>query len=85
MTACLSMTFGCKRGHQSTRALFPLTMRGEQSSYLGSLPYDAAWRLSPVILTGGFRYIYLHGSAMYRGIAQIHSIGFYEEFDVEDA
>jgi hypothetical protein len=62
-----------------------LTMRGEQSSYLGSLPYDAAWRLSPVILVGGFRYIYLHGSAMYRGTAQIRTIGFYEEFDVEDA
>lgn len=62
-----------------------LTMRGEQSDYLGSLPYDAAWRLSPVILTGGFRYIYLHGAAMYRGTARIHSIGFYEEFDIEEA
>jgi hypothetical protein len=62
-----------------------LTMRGGQSSYLGVLPYDATWRLSPVILSGGFRDIYLHGAALHRGTAGIHSIGFYEEFDLDDA
>lgn len=62
-----------------------LTMRGEQSSYLGVLPYDAAWRLTPAILAGGFRFIYLSGSATYRGTARIHSIGFYQEFDMDDA
>lgn len=62
-----------------------LTMRGEQANYLGSIPYDALWRIQPLILSKGIRFIYLHGAAMFRGEARIRSIAFYDEFDPDDA
>lgn len=61
-----------------------LTMRGAQSRYVGSMPYDALWRIQPLILAGGIRFIYLHGAAMFRGEARIGLIGFYDEFDLDD-
>lgn len=62
-----------------------LTMRGRQSEYLGGVPYDAAWRIQPLILAGGLRFIYLHGAAMRRGSARIRSIAFYQDFDPDEA
>ncbi|HEX4737740.1 MAG TPA: hypothetical protein VH331_09270 [Allosphingosinicella sp.] len=62
-----------------------LTMRGSQSHYLGAVPYDAAWRIQPLILAGGLRFIYLHGAAMRHGSASIGSISFYQEFDRDEA
>lgn len=61
-----------------------LTFRGEQSDYLGSVPFDTLWNVISTSLAGGFRFIYLHGAAMKRGTARIKSIGFYEEFDLDD-
>ena len=61
-----------------------LTMRGAQSNYLGSIPYDALWRIQPLILAKGIRFIYLHGAAMLRGEARIRSMAFYDEFDPDD-
>lgn len=61
-----------------------LTMRGTRSDYLGSLPYDAAWHVAPMVLSGAFRFIYLHGATLSRGTARIKSISFYHEFDLED-
>ena len=61
-----------------------LTFRGEQSQYLGSLPFDALWNVAHTILAGGFRFIYLHGAAMKRGAARITWIAFYEELDSEE-
>jgi hypothetical protein len=58
-----------------------LTMRGSQSTYLGSLPYDAAWGIQPLIFNGDLRFIYLHGAAMSRGTARISWMAFYTEFD----
>jgi hypothetical protein len=61
-----------------------LTLRGQRSEYLGSVPFDALWKVVLTSLSGGLRYIYLHGAAIKNGTARINSIGFYEEFDVED-
>jgi hypothetical protein len=62
-----------------------LTFRGERSEYLGSVPFDALWNVVHATISGGLRFIYLHGAALRRGTARMTSIGFYEEFDVEDA
>jgi hypothetical protein len=62
-----------------------LTFRGERSDYLGSVPFDALWNVMATTLAGGFRFIYLHGAAMKHGTARIKSIGFYEEFNLENA
>ena len=62
-----------------------LTFRGEQSQYLGSLPFDALWNVVATMLAGRFRFIYLHGAAIKNGAARIKSISFYEEFDLENA
>lgn len=62
-----------------------LTFRGQRSEYLGSMPFDALWNVVLASLTGGIRFIYLHGAAIKNGTARITYIGFYEEFDVEDA
>ena len=67
------------------RGVGTLTFRGQRSEYLGSVPFDALWNVVLAALKGGFRFIYLHGAAMKNGTARIRSIGFYEEFDMEDA
>lgn len=61
-----------------------LTFRGQQSEYLGTLPYDAATTLPLVMLAGGYRFIYLSGAAVYRGSASITSSSFYRDFDPND-
>lgn len=61
-----------------------LTFRGERSDYLGSVPFDVLWNVLATILGGGFRFIYLHGAAMKNGTARIKSIGFYDEFDLDN-
>jgi hypothetical protein len=62
-----------------------LTFRGDRSDYLGSVPFDALWNVVHATVSGGIQFIYLHGAAMKRGTARMTSIGFYEEFNVEDA
>ena len=62
-----------------------LTMRGERSEYLGAIPFDSVWHVSATMISGGLRFIYLHGAAMFRGSARISSISFYRAFDIEDA
>ena len=61
-----------------------LTFRGQRSEYLGSLPFDPLWNIVLASISGGFKFIYLHGSAIKHGTARIASIGFYQEFDLED-
>lgn len=62
-----------------------LTFRGERSEYLGSVPFDALWNVVSTMLAGGLHFIYLHGAVMKNGSARIKSIGFYEEFDLDNA
>ena len=61
-----------------------LTLRGKQSDYLGTLPYDAASTLPLMVLAGGYRFIYLSGPPMYRGSSRIGSSSFYRDFDPND-
>lgn len=61
-----------------------LTMRGEQSSFLGSLPLDAALPIPGLIQTGGYRFIYLAGEPVRYGSARIRFISFYHDFDVDE-
>lgn len=61
-----------------------LTLRGKQSDYLGSLPYDAANTLPLMVLAGGYKFIYLSGPPMFRGSARIGSSSFYRHFDPND-
>ena len=62
-----------------------LTFRGDRSEYLGSVPFDALWNVVATMLTGGLKFIHLHGAAMKSGSARIKSIGFYEELDMDNA
>jgi hypothetical protein len=74
-----------KSAPENHRGVGTITMRGEQSEYLGSIPYDSVWHISAMMISGGLRFIYLHGAALFRGSARISSISFYREFDLEDA
>lgn len=61
-----------------------LTMRGEQSSYLGSLPLDAALLIPALLQSGGYKFIYLAGEPVRYGSATIRYISFYHDFDVDE-
>jgi hypothetical protein len=61
-----------------------LTMRGQQSEYLGSIPFDAALALPAITLLGGFRFIFLSGIPIRGGPTQINYMSFGKEFDPDD-
>ena len=61
-----------------------LTVRGKQSNYLGSLPFDAALPIPAIILAGGYSFISLSGEALRHGSAQIRYMTFRTSFDPED-
>ena len=65
--------------------IFPRRLKVGRAAVLGSIPFDALWNVMSATFAGGFRFIYLHGAAMKNGTARINSIGFYQEFDLEDA
>ncbi|KRC80209.1 hypothetical protein ASE13_14465 [Sphingomonas sp. Root241] len=59
-------------------------MRGDQSSYLGSLPLDAALPIPALIQSGGYKFIYLAGEPVRYGSASIRYISFYHDYDVNE-
>jgi hypothetical protein len=61
-----------------------LTIRGERTNFLGSLPYDAVWALSRERSSGAFRIIHLYGSVE-RGRVAVRSIHFSRDVDPEDS
>jgi hypothetical protein len=61
-----------------------LTVRGREKSYLGSLPYTAIMGLLPVLESRRIRMITLHGKKLYRGEAQITSMGLVRQVDPDD-
>ena len=65
-------------------AIGGLTLRGQQSDYLGSVPFDALWGVMAMLAANRVRYITLHGEALSRGRARIRSIGFHPTFSAED-
>lgn len=76
-----AQTYALEKHHAGVGTL---TFRGGRSEYLGSVPFDALWNVITTALAGGFRFIYLHGAGMKNGSARMKSIGFYEEFDLDD-
>lgn len=61
-----------------------LTIRGDRTDYLGSVPQDALWALLSLMSSGAVRMIQLHGPALYRGEARIISISFDRDIDPGD-
>jgi hypothetical protein len=90
----LSLVFMGRRDEQSKlqqpedtdwrpRNVGVLTMRGERREFLGSLPYDALWGLIHVFPTDALRIVHLFG-ILERGRAEIQSVNFARDFDLED-
>jgi len=65
-------------------AIGGLTLRGQQSDFLGSIPFDALWGVMAMLAANRMRYITLHGEVLSRGGARIRSIGFQPTYDPED-
>ena len=61
-----------------------LTLRGERTHFIGSLPYDGMWGLIGLLSDGAVRMIQLHGPALYRGKTHIASMHFVRDIDPED-
>ena len=61
-----------------------LTIRGQRSEYVGSIPMDIAISLPSTIAVGGYRWIHLHGATLKHGTARIQSVGFFHEADPDD-
>ena len=61
-----------------------LTFRGSQSSYLGSIPFDAALSIPGLILAGGYKFIYLSGDAVSQGSASIRYLAMHHAHDPSD-
>jgi hypothetical protein len=61
-----------------------LTMKGERSEYLGTLPYDAMWGLANMVAAGGFKYVSMHGPRMKRGSCLITTVRFSAGYDPDD-
>ena len=65
-------------------AIGGLTLRGQQSDYLGSIPFDAFWGVTAMLAANRVRYITLHGEVLSGGRTRIRSIGFQPNFNAED-
>lgn len=61
-----------------------MTIRGDQTEFLGALPRDALWAMIPALSAGEFKVVQLHGRALHRGKAETTSIHFFREIDEED-
>lgn len=61
-----------------------LTIRGDQTEFLGSIPQDALWGLIAAFGAGKLRIVDLHGDVLRRGKALIRSVRFYRDVDPED-
>lgn len=61
-----------------------LTIRGKQSDYLGSIPFDAINNILLLLQAEKIKYLILSGQPLYRGTASIRSIHFSKDFTDED-
>lgn len=64
-------------GSDHTPNIGTLTMRGQRSEYLGSMPFDAALALPAIKLLGGFKYVNLSGIPIRGGTTQINYMSFF--------
>lgn len=61
-----------------------LTIRGKQSEFLGSIPFDILNTISFLLQSGEIKFLVLHGHGLYRGKAEIRSIKFSRDVDPEE-
>lgn len=73
------------KAFQQPRGVGTLTVRGNRSEYLGSLPLDALLNLTQPIIAGGLEYISLAGFRE-RGTSaiRINYVAFRREMDLDD-
>jgi len=61
-----------------------LTMRGDRSDYLGSLPYDAVWGIASGVAAGVFKYVVLTGPRLKYGSCSVSGASFVASYDPDD-
>jgi len=61
-----------------------LAMRGGESQYLGSLPFDVLMAIGPCVLTGGLQFMALVGPPLFRGSTRITRMSFLKDADPND-
>jgi hypothetical protein len=66
------------------KAVGGLTIRGKESEFLGSVPFDAIQVLCLLLQTMKLKYLILSGQVLYRGSADIFSMHFQELFSSKD-
>lgn len=65
-------------------AVGSLTIRGEDTSFLGSIPQDSMWGLIQLLSCGATKMVNLYGHALFRGEATITNMHFEREIGPED-
>lgn len=63
-----------------SKAIGGLTVRGKESEFLGSVPFDAIQTLCQILQARKLKYLVLLGQVLYRGGADIFSMRFQEHF-----
>jgi hypothetical protein len=66
------------------KAVGGLTVRGTESEFLGSVPFDAIQTLCQILQVRKLKYLVLSGQVLYRGSSDIFSMHFQEYFSSED-
>ena len=66
------------------KAVGGLTVRGTESEFLGSVPFDAIQTLCQILQVRKLKYLVLSGQVLYRGSTDIFSMHFQEHFSSED-
>jgi hypothetical protein len=61
-----------------------ITSRGDDCSFLGSIPYDALHFIHDLLKNGDTKYLILGGPPLYRGTSEIRSIHFDKVYKRED-
>jgi len=70
--------------HYEPKAVGGLTIRGKESEFLGSVPFDAIQPLCQILQARKLKYLVLSGQVLYRGSSDIFSMSFQEHFSSED-
>ena len=65
-------------------AVGQLIIWGDESRFLGSIPFDAVQFLCSLMESGRIKYVMLNGPQLYRGRSAIRSLYFEQEFVPED-
>ncbi len=61
-----------------------IDIRKDLTTFYGWVPFDILPHICQLVHLGEIKYLNLHGTALYRNKADIHSISFEKEFNPED-